>query len=278
MAFRRLDLTTPLHVLDAVARSELYPAKLKENEMKHITLTVQDTGERSYEVGDGAKFAMPALPERLEKAEPVQMFNVSLDYLDRLIERTQEITGDQNLSSTGKENLLHPVRAESVQRIAAGVEMINRYEVQLNANEQAMLALPTLHDQAAAVAIEDREIRDFWRSQPLSERAKMLAQMQDDPLGNERLMIATLRSPIPVMLDAEKSLMRQIWSDTKRAANPALAASIEDGRQAIEWARRGCAHAAGMTKLHTTWTNDKVRQALMNGQNELAPHGAGVFG
>lgn len=265
-------------MLDAVARSEIHSAKLKENEMKHITLTVQDTGERSYEVGDGAKFAMPALPERLEKAEPVQMFNVSLDYLDRLIERTQEITGDQNLSPTGKENLLHPVRAESVQRIAAGVEMINRYEVQLNANEQAMLALPTLHDQAAAVAIEDREIRDFWRSQPLAERAKMLAQMQDDPLGNERLMIATLRSPIPVMLDAEKSLMRQIWSDTKRAANPALAASIEDGRQAIEWARRGCAHAAGITKLHTTWTNDKVRQALMNGQNELAPHGAGVFG
>ena len=245
--------------------------------MHSINVTAHNSGESTYDTGEGATFTMPELSQRLENAEPVKQFHLALNYLDRLTSKTREITSDQNLSQTGKDTRLDPVRTEALQNIAAGAETLNRYEAQINAREAEMLALPKLPEQATVAAIEEREIRDYWRSQSLEERTKISRQMQDNPAAHERLMLAVLRSPIPVALDEGKELMTELWSAARRASNPELAASIADSRQALEWARRGYAHAAVIARRRTTWPGDKVRKALMSG-NELAIKGASVFG
>ena len=61
--------------------------------------------------------------------------------------------------------------------------------------EQALYAVPELDPSAAAVAIEDREMRDWWRSLPTRERKEMLDHIKDAPDQHQRLAIALLRAP-----------------------------------------------------------------------------------
>ena len=95
------------------------------------------------------------------------------------------------------------------------------------------------------MAVEDREIRDWWARQPLADRAAVLNKVQQQPQDNERLMVALMRSPVPVVADRELQVIRDAWAKMQREANPKEALTISDGRAWTEWSRRGLGHVVG---------------------------------
>jgi hypothetical protein len=137
--------------------------------------------------------------------------------------------------------------------------------------------VPVIEPTHSVAAIEDREVRDYFRGLPPGERLAMLGTMQKDPAAHERVQIAMLRSPI-ALLEQEARLLRQVWQDGKRAANPGEAAAIEWGRQSVEWTRRGLSQAAALYKTVNHLSDEHVLRTVLTDENPRRATGYGVFG
>jgi hypothetical protein len=132
---------------------------------------------------------------------------------------------------------------------------------------------------ATAVAIEDREIRDWWRSLDNPARTKIMDKVGTAPKEHQRLMVALLRAPTPLaIMDHENSYMRDVWKKAKRDESPDVATRIESDRGLVDTARRGLGHLVGIGVQSIGWNRDKVLRSLVTSPFEPAKKGIGIFG
>ena len=227
----------------------------------------------------GHRFEMPAISDLDLVSEPIQLFHSAGSFVGEAFKKLREIGGDDTLSTLGIELKTDPVKAEVVGRIAAAAGQVKNFENSIVAAENQLYALPSMDPGAAAIAIEDREIRDWWRSMNISQRAKMLEQVGGNPAEHQRLMISLLRAPAPLaLLDHEVKYVSGVWKEAKRAADPDKAVRIEMDRALVETSRRGLACLAGIASVATKWKADKVLRTLIASPFETARQGYDIFG
>ncbi|WP_371231485.1 hypothetical protein ACAW63_02635 [Pseudomonas sp. QE6] len=227
----------------------------------------------------GHRFELPVITDGDLTSYPIQVFHNSLPIVGEAITQLKAIGDDRTLSSLGVEQKSDPVKAELVGRIASGAGQIRLFENTITNAENHLYALPSIEQGHTVAAIEDREIRDWWRSMKNQDRLQMLDQVQGDPAKHERLMIALLRAPAPLaLLDHETKFMREVWKEAKRSADPDTAARIQLDRQHVEIARRGMGHIAGIAGRVIGWKAENTLRALIKSPFEPAQNGFDIFG
>lgn len=224
----------------------------------------------------GYSFQLPKIDATLRAHPAHGWFTAGLTVLGELIDRTTEIKNDNKLSDLGKAEKLEPEYTGSLRAISAFAGALEAEESDLSALEQKLLAVPPLLASDAAEAILDREVRDWWRSQPTEARNAYLQAMTTE--GNHtRVELALLRSPI-ALLDHETQVIRESWNRRRRLSDPGQWAKIEMDRASVEWAKRGASHIAGMAKAVTKWPGHRILRALLDGDNAMQHRGASMFG
>lgn len=153
---------------------------------------------------------------------------------------------DSDLSVGGKEKRFTELRSKAVAGLANVVTSLNNIEDGVERREAKLLEVPGIAESNTVAAIEARQIRDWWKTLPSEERAKLLQRI-DSQDGHETIALALLHSPVR-MLDHEVQFARRV-ERTRRLADPATAVAIEIDKSAIEWTRRSLAHATGTAAL-----------------------------
>lgn len=241
-----------------------------------MELEINEAGTKMRFLGREA--TLPPIPEPNVVSEPVELFKSAGRLVTEAAEKIDGITSDAHLSAEGKAARSDPLRADALGRVAAASAQLTMFERGVDAREQALYAVPELDPSAAAVAIEDREMRDWWRSLPTRERKEMLDHIKDAPDQHQRLAIALLRAPAPLAaLDHELKVIGDVWRQSRRAADLARAAQLDFERASVEFAREGLAHMAGITRSMTGWNGDRTLRALLTSPLEPAREGWGVF-
>ena len=204
-------------------------------------------------------------------------FEVSLDVFATTTVKADEIANDARLSPLGRTEKLAPVHTETISALAGAWWHVDHLEQKVVSQEVALLKVPDIEPTHTVCAIEDREIRDFFRTLPPVERLKMIAEMDSHPAKHQRVQIAMLRSPI-ALLEQEAKLLRKLWADARRAANPSDVAAIDHGKQSIEWARRGLLMLGGLFRSTTKLESQHVLRTILLDGNPRRATGWGVFG
>lgn len=236
-------------------------------------------GKRAYRLpvaNQVIQFQQSPLDANLERAEPVQTFERALTALATMAETTDQIQSDQRLSEVGKKERIDPVRLEGLSQIAGLSTQVDDFEAHTNQMEAQLHKVPALDPAHHAMALEDREIRDWLRSQAGADRAGVLQRMASDP-GQERLLLAILRSPIP-QSDHEVELARTAWNRRAAERDPAMALAVEQRRSVIEWSRSGLAQVAALALNHSRIEGRQVLRLILSSSNEVRKKGVGVFG
>lgn len=227
----------------------------------------------------GHQFEIPSISDADLGSWPITLFSSAGALVGEAFAKLKVINGDRTLSALGIEQKADPVKAEVLGRVAAAAMQVQEFETAIAAREKNLYALPTLDPTAAAVAIEDREIRDWWRSMEAKQRTATLQSIETNPEQHERLMIALLRAPAPLtLLDHETKFVMDTWKGAKRAENPEVAVQIDTDRALVDTARRGLSHLAGISTRESGWKAEKVLRTIVTSQFEPARQGFGVFG
>jgi hypothetical protein len=225
------------------------------------------------------KFEMPAISDAEFASEPVAVFMGAIAVTDSALTSLEMALGDPLLSPLGREQKAEPLRAEAIERVAAALGQVAHFEAGVNAREASLFSIPTIDPGASAVAIEDREIRDWWRSLETVDRAKFITNVKENPSKHERLMVALMRAPAPLaMMDHESTAVREFWQDAKRAGNPDAAAAIDADRKSIDAANRGLAHLAMVARRSSGWHAKKVIETIVSSKYEPAKNAYQLFG
>lgn len=225
------------------------------------------------------KFEMPAISDAEFLSQPVELFMSAITLTDSTLTSLEQALGDPLLSPMGREQKAEPLRGEAIERVAAALGQVAKFEEGVNQREAALFAVPHIEPTASAIAIEDREIRDWWRGLETLDRAKFISQVKENPSQHERLMIALMRAPAPMaMMDHEATAVREFWQDAKRAGNPDVAAAIDADRKAIATANRGLAHLAGVARRSSGWHAKKVIETIVSSKYEPAKNAYQLFG
>lgn len=227
----------------------------------------------------GHRFEMGAIAEADLVSEPIRLFYSAGQIVGQAIEHLKTLGADPTLSILGVEQKAEPVKADVIGRVAAAAGQVRLFENGITNMELQLYAVPGIDPGNSVVAIEDREIRDWWRSMGNQDRLKMLDQVQSEPVRHERLMIALMRAPTPLaLLDHETKFVGEVWKEAKRASNPNTAARIDADRQLVETARRGLGHLAAITAMAMEWKAEKTLRALITSPFETVKYGYDVFG
>lgn len=216
-------------------------------------------------------------------AELETYLTVALDALDKATELTTDAHADLMISNLGRRKKLEPISAELIDTIAGSHVAINMFEARLDKREAEFYAAPELSPGNSAMAMQDYEIRSWWRIQPYTDRLTMINRFKD-AVGNakkmadlERIQVALMRSPI-ALVDDEARLARDAWNDLRRSVNPDIAGGLDAARECLDWARRGLKITAGLAVTLTRHTYNDVLQIVVNSKFEMKRTGYGIFG
>jgi hypothetical protein len=236
--------------------------------MKRIPHPAAAETHDMIEFSDGRQIQAPRWTSP-KRTEPVVIADSVLGIIDERLTARSAIHQDPHLSSAGRAHKSRPVDEEILGRVAAGWSQVETFARHIDNREAALLALPTLDPTAAAVAVEDRECRDWWRALPTEEKARMLASIDAEPEKHQRLAIALLRSPLPLaMLDGEVNFVRDVWNRGRRAGNPEEAAAIDEGRAAVAYAKEVLLHTAAVAQHAIGASRDAVVDTLTTNKLE----------
>lgn len=243
--------------------------------MELNTITNPD-GSTTYHLPTGITFMQPPLDPLERESSAITLFEAAALGLGELAELTAKVRTDAALTDLGKTQKLDPERSKLVRLVANAWGNLEPFAADLDAREAKLLEVPTVDPTHAAVAVEDREIRDWWRTQSFEARAQMLERMRSGP-ELQRIELALLRSPV-ALLDGEARAVRENWERGRRLDNPGETVAIESGRRAIEWARRGLSQVAGLALPVTTWSGDRVLREIVAAAGDAPARGFDVFG
>lgn len=234
-------------------------------------------GETHYTLpGSYGRFAMPPLHDSERQTLSILMFDVSVQGLGEYLDSAPAILNDRDLSELGRIKKLEPLQTKLVLGTAHVDAQLDRDAVHFDKLEKELLAIPTLDPSHAAMAIESREIRDWWRQQSPKEQSKLLKRVETEP-GHEKFMLALMRSPVP-QLDDHVKVVTDVWKRLKRLDNPGKALEIDRGRENVKWARRGVLQVAGLAKNALNWDERRIVRAVLNSPDPDHHSGFKVFG
>lgn len=234
------------------------------------------TGEFHYEANGTQLFTMPAISEVEAQKLPNLLFTGAIENLSKVMDQMTEVSNDATLSTFGRDQKLEPLQKSALLNIANTDAQLDREEEHFAKRESELLAVPKIDPSHSVAAIEAREIRDWLRSLPPKEKTEVLQKMHDEP-GHDNLILALLRSPIP-QLDQEAKFARDIWSRSRRLANPTEAFAIDQGRANIELSRKGTAHAAALTKRIVGWDGPRIARTLLTSSDPSHHAATKAFG
>lgn len=209
----------------------------------------------------GYKFALVE-PDQLKimGLPPVTLFEKARDAVSDLATNFAAIRADVNLSDLGKSTKCDDLATRCWATLIASYVSLAAFQKSTDLLEQAMIAVPKLDPGATAVATEDVEARQWFRSQSDRQRMSVLVGLQDDAANGarfSRLQVALLRSPIPLP-DSETDLMAKIWKQTCQAKDPATALAVATQRNASEWGASAMGHLRGALQGLTLWMAPKI--------------------
>ena len=245
--------------------------------MENLTIT-EDKAARltTYRILDRYTFTVPMLDPGPAATEAPIHFKIALNAAAIFARDSAALMSDQTLSVFGLNQKLDPMRQTIIETIARCSRNIDTFEI-LNLDEEAKLVLvPPLAVGDVVGALDDREIRDYWRAATPSQRSSMMKRIRDKAPGADRFALAILRSPVP--MDSLVDLTREIWSDAQRSAYPEQAAEIDDGKTAIEWARRALSHLAGVLPALPSIERERIEAYILGSSDPNVHAGARVFG
>ena len=227
----------------------------------------------------GHRFTMPAISDEDLASHPIQLLSSSIALAAENFGKLKTISNDGTLSALGIDQKSEPVKADMVSRIAAAAGQVRMFEGSILNMEARLYAFPTIDPGNAVAAIEDREVRDWWRTMKVSEQTKLLEEVKSDPGKHERLMIALMRAPAPLsLLDWQTKFVAETWKEAKRAADPVTAHTIDNDRRLVETSRRGLAHVAGIAGRVSGWKAETILRNLIKSPFEPVAHGFDIFG
>lgn len=204
------------------------------------------------------------------------LFETGLKTADNLIFQGLSIRRDFDLSEQGRDNRFRPIQNEAIQFFGAAWNSLGNDAARVDKVEAHLLAVPTIEPSHAAVAVEDREIRDWWRTLELKERARIIGEFDSNP-EYARIELALLRSPYRLG-DLEVRTVRECWNRAQRRLHPVEAAAIDHGRSSIEWARRGLTHLAAISQRFMKLDHEAIAYRLESTANDSAKQGFPIFG
>jgi hypothetical protein len=186
------------------------------------------------------------------------------------------VKADRDLSATGREKKLDPIRARLVIAPAAGFANVAEYVAGLDEREAKLLAVPQLAATNAVGIAEDSELRAWWRAMDLKARGLVIGRMEQGA-ALDRLQLALLRGPASIVVaDRDVAVTRDLWERSKRLDDPAEASHLATGRLSVDWAERFIAHAASMAARVVEWRPERILRALL--KNPQATKGIAAFG
>ncbi|QCB46625.1 hypothetical protein [Hydrogenophaga sp. PAMC20947] len=238
---------------------------------------------KTYTIANtGHVFHMPESTP-FEGAAQFDVFKAALNAVNALAEQKQALLNDSDLSGPGKEKRLKPAYETGWAILVAGYNRLAELDAATNQREAVLLAVPQLHPTHSACAVEDVELRQYFRALPLSERTKIMTVIQDTPEGGERylrLQIAILRSPIPLPADHEMAFFKSLWKQTKRLGNVAESIAIDSERAATEFATRGLNFLQGIlaSSALTGWSRMELLAWLVRDAGRIDAAKALGFG
>jgi len=189
---------------------------------------------------------------------PYGVFMAVLETMNGVALKKATVLNDSDLSSQGRERRLQPLYESAWAMLACAYQSLEQFDLAVAQHEALMLAVPKLDTGAAAVAFEDVETRQWWRSLSLAERNDAMAEIanggEEAATKYRRLSIALMRSPTPLPLQRETEFFRKAWNDAARAAHPDEAVAIDADHNASAWATRGIGHLHGLLAGMTGWS------------------------
>lgn len=241
-----------------------------------IKRTPGDHGGTIYTLLSGHSFQLEPFPGAEKNSPQSAIFERALDVLGSFVQALRQIEADETLSPLGRERKLGPLRINAIREVARARANVDTIARGFDEREAAMLRVPTVDPTHSAVAIEDREIRDWWRALEPERRAEMMRLFDTEP-GHERIELALLRSPV-ALADLELRSIREAWNRGRRLNNAAETLAIDNGRNVTEWARRGIAHVAGITASVTGLASQHILRAILEDEGDTDRGGYLAFG
>lgn len=231
-------------------------------------------GMTTYRIAGSETFNIPNDESKSDVAKA--FFSACVERFADLVVQSKKIMSDFRYSEQGKAEKLEPFQAKAIEMVAHAWDGLTDYENSLNSREEKIIAFHGIDPSHSALAIEDREIRDWWRSLPAADRAKMLGSIQNET-GHDRIMLALLRSPV-ALIDHEIKSIRNSWEKARRAENPDEVFAIDEGRKGIEWARRALAIVGVFAKRASGWDNSRIMKRLLMSERDSVKRGYFAFG
>jgi hypothetical protein len=209
--------------------------------------TKNDDGSTSHRLINGRSFTMPRHPDADVDASdvPGTIIEVALQTLNSLADKTQSVNSDLSLSQLGRHRALEPIQRRSLTLLAQLHGQLAFFEGTLDKRTREHLAIPVLPPTHTAGALEDWELRDWWRQAEATDRTAVLRRAGTDAQC-ERVIVALLRSAVPVAVDAEMKLISSTWAEVRNAAGPEVHEKIEAERRSLAWGKHQLALVASM--------------------------------
>lgn len=249
---------------------------------KTIISDVSGTPQQiEFEIAGRQKISLPYL-ESID-TEVETYLRASIDTLDDAKLKTVEINADPQLSDIGKTNKLRPIYQDLIETIAGCHVALGQFELRLKKREADFYAVPELAPGNSVAAMQEYEIRGWWREQPYQARLDMIHAFKKGEgdlkklADLERIQLALMRSPV-ALVDAESKLANEAWRELRDQVNPAQAAALKANAESLEWGQRGLKITAGLATILTGYKQHEVLDVIVNCKIETKRVGYGIFG
>lgn len=221
---------------------------------------------QTYKIGSGT-YELPARPlvnPTLSELAYLAAFDASATFANA----KPGVINDPHLSTSGKNAKLAPMADGVWNRIFVSTTNIHNESLHLDKREAELFAVPKIATPYE-IAV-DREIRDWFRTLKHSEKLDVLQRIQTGR-EQQQTVAALLRSPIPMALDQEMTLVIEAHRTNRRAEFPTEWEAIKDGRDSIAWSKRGMGFVVGITGGLTERNDGEVLTlALTTGHEQAA--------
>jgi hypothetical protein len=244
--------------------------------------TKNEDGSTSLRLIDGRKFTIPKHPDaEVDPADvPGTIIEVALQTLNSLADKTHSVNSDLSLSQIGRHRALEPIQRRSLTLLAQLHGQLAYFGTTLDKRTRDHLAIPTLPPTHTAGALEDWELRDWWRQAGPDERTAVLRRAGTDTQC-ERVVVALLRSAVPVAVDAEIKVVSSTWAEVRNAVAPDVHEKIESERRSLEWGKQQLALLASMVYqlvlVHGAADKLGLLRVLQEDEDERVQKGAWLY-
>ncbi|MCB1918317.1 MAG: hypothetical protein KDG52_21715 [Rhodocyclaceae bacterium] len=175
---------------------------------------------------------------------------VAVDALNEATAARQAVLNDPLLSNEGKRRKIVPIEDALWTTYGRQAEAVTAFGQAADAREAHLYRLlPVAPDPAMTpydIAL-DAETRGWWRGLDADGRSKALKAIRADDKAHAGAIRALLRTPVPLDLaDHETRILREMFEDSRRLANPEEAARVDMDREHLAIAERLIAQIRGI--------------------------------